>query len=80
MKIERLTSRPDGTIVAAMRFATGDDVEVTFTTEDRDGITVANLDQAIFDREELDAAAVRAVIAAVIAFDRVAAYSSEWRE
>jgi hypothetical protein len=75
MKIERLTSLPDGTIAAAMVMASGKKLDVTFTTAHRGGIAVANPDQAIFEREELDAASVRAIIAAVLAFHSVAAYS-----
>lgn len=52
MKIERLTSRPDGTVSAAMLMAGGDQVEVIFTTAQRGGITVASPDQPIFEQEE----------------------------
>jgi hypothetical protein len=77
MKIRQLTSRPGGMIAAAIQMDNGEEVEVVFTTERRDDITVANPDQAIFDREALDAASIRAIIAAVIAFGRVAEYSAE---
>lgn len=77
MKIERLTSRPDGTVSAAMLMAGGDQVEVIFTTAQRGGITVASPDQPIFEQEELDAASVRAVVAAVLAFHSVAAHSDD---
>jgi hypothetical protein len=59
-------------IAAAIVMANGDRLEVTFSTAQRGGITVANPDTPIFDREDLDAASVRAVTAAVIAFDAVA--------
>lgn len=77
MKIERLTSRPDGTIAATIVMTAGDHVEANFALAQRGGITVANPDKAIFERDELDAASVRAVVAAVVAFGAVAAHSSE---
>ena len=72
MRVESLTSRPEGTIAAVILMANGDRVEVNFSTVQRGGITVANPDAPIFDREDLDAASTRAVIAAVIAFGAVA--------
>lgn len=76
MRIERLTSRPNGTVAAAMLTEAGDEVEVIFTIAKRGGIAVASPDQAILENETLDAESVRAVIAAVLAFDRVAVHSS----
>jgi hypothetical protein len=77
MKIERLTSRPDGTIAAVIVMASGEEVEVNFSTAQRGGITVASPDRPIFDREDLDAADVRAVIAAILAFDAVSVHPPE---
>ena len=80
MRIESLTSRPEGTIAAVIVMANGDRIEVNFSTTQRGGITVANPDAPIFDREDLDAAAVRSVTAAVIAFGAVATHPREPRE
>lgn len=80
MRVESLTSRPDGAIAAVVVMGNGDRIEVNFSTAQRGGITVANPDAPIFDREDLDAAAVRAVTAAVIAFGAVATHPPEPRE
>lgn len=72
MRVESLTSQLDGTIAAVIVMADGDRIEVGFSTAQQGGITVANPDAPIFEREDLDAASVRRVIAAVIAFDAVA--------
>ncbi|KRA39098.1 MULTISPECIES: hypothetical protein [unclassified Nocardioides] len=72
MRVESLTSLPDGTIAAVIVTANGVRIEVGFSTAQQGGITVANPDSPIFEREDLDAASVRELIAAVIAFDRVA--------
>lgn len=72
MRVESLTSGPEGTIAAVILMANGDRVEVNFSTVQQGGITVANPDAPIFDREYLDAASVRAIIRAVIAFGAVA--------
>ncbi|MBB2923755.1 hypothetical protein [Cellulomonas cellasea] len=77
MKVRKLTSKRDGAILATIRLDSGEILEVVFSTERRDDIVVANPDQALFDREPLDAAGIREIIAAVIAFDRVASRSSD---
>ena len=77
MRIERLTSRPDGAVAATITMASGERVDVLFTTVELGGVTVASPDRPIFEQEELDAADVRAVIAAVVAFHSVAARSGD---
>lgn len=77
MKIERLTSRPDGTVAATLKMASGDQVEVIFMTARRGGVTVASPNEPVFEQEELDAASVRAVVSAVLAFHFVAAHSAD---
>lgn len=77
MKIVSLTSRSHGRIAAIIKTASGVSIEVTFTTSrSGNGITVANPDQPIFEQEEIDAAGVRAVVAAIVAFSYVAVHSS----
>jgi predicted naringenin-chalcone synthase len=71
-------SRDDGqTVLASVQLRSGEIVMVAFTTSTRDGITVANPDQDIFEREPLDAEDMRAIVAAVVAFARAAAHSHE---
>lgn len=75
MKIKQLTSRADGTVEAILVRFDGQDVDVRFTTSYAGGVAVANPDKPVFDREPVDAAGVRAIVAAVLAFDLVAANS-----
>jgi hypothetical protein len=75
MRLLKLASRPDGAILATLRMASGDRVDVAFTTARRDDITVASPDRDIFSEESLSAEGVRSIAAAVIAFDRVAQHS-----
>lgn len=76
MRVESLTSQADGTVSAVIVGTDGDRVRVNFSVTRHAGITVANPDVPIFDRSALDAAGVRAVVAAVVAFHRVASQSS----
>jgi hypothetical protein len=76
VKIRRLESGSNGTILATLRLDAGEELQVVFTTSQCAGITVANPDQPIFERENLDAASVREVIAAVTAFARVAVHAA----
>lgn len=75
MRIAELSSRPDGSIGAALRFADGEMVHAIFTVTKAGGMLMANPDKPVFERDELDAATVRRVIAAIIAFDEVAEHS-----
>jgi hypothetical protein len=70
-RLLQLTRRLDGAILAVLRRQSGEELEVVFTTAQKDGITVASPNPAIFDEEPHDAESVRALVAAVIAFDRV---------
>lgn len=80
MRIESLASQSDGSIVAVIVMANGDQMKVNFCTARQGGITVANPDQPIFEGEDLDVFAVRAIIGAVLAFHAVAAHSREQRD
>jgi hypothetical protein len=71
MTLLQLTRRLDGAILAVLRMQSGKELKVVFTTTQKDGITVVSPNRPIFDEEPHDAQSVRALAAAVIAFDRV---------
>jgi hypothetical protein len=75
VRLLNLSSQEGGEVLATVKLTSGQSVRVTFTTSSTDGITVANPDQDIFDQEPMSAAEVRSIIAAVVAFHRVAAHS-----
>lgn len=77
MRIFRLESRVDGEILATIVMASGEESQVTFTTDRRNRISLASPDQPIFDREYLDAADIRAIVSAILAFDSVALHSQD---
>lgn len=74
MRFVQLRSAPDGTVESILRLASGEETEVTWTIDGSAGIPVAAPDPCVFDREPMDAAGVRAIVAAVIAFSRVSEY------
>ena len=69
-----LSSQECGDLLAVVKLNSDESAAVTFTVRSEDGISVAVPNPDIFSTEPLAADEVRAIIAAVLAFDRVAAH------
>ena len=77
MRVRSLSSNLDGTVRAVLSTGAGEEIEVVFAVDRSGDIPLASPDTPVFDGAPLTAHGVRQIVAAVVAFDRVAGPSGQ---